>query len=427
MLPVEYLRRAYVTPEMLPTSLLSSLIFLLCGASRASFAADARFALALYCDPICDDAVLDGLEADLAPIPAVSGFDEETKKTGRLMGLLDIAPERDDDAFGVPDAEFIESYGVEVDRPERLSASQSVVIAWFASPRADSVKTLTIAAQAFSNAATRANGWVEDLHTQRVYGQAAWARMDPAGPLTQWFVIEDNPEDAQVRLVTRGLRRFGEAELVMAHVEVDAAEDAAVVLNAVAATLHQSSTSTPTATGIPINTDTVQGDAQLESATPIDGDPVPPLLSVHFEGKLVAPAVLGAASPTAAAQSLSPNTDAPQTAEKPVPTTLTEAQAAMRERLESHRAAFVSGVPDGVRFAVSVPFDCPDGSREYLWVEVQRWEENRLTGHVISAPTRTRATQKGQSVVVDQGSVFDYLLKRSDGTREGDTVGAFVR
>ena len=412
---------------MLPTSLLSSLIFLLCGASRASFAADARFALALYCDPICDDAVLDGLEADLAPIPAVSGFDEETKKTGRLMGLLDIAPERDDDAFGVPDAEFIESYGVEVDRPERLSASQSVVIAWFASPRADSVKTLTIAAQAFSNAATRANGWVEDLHTQRVYGQAAWARMDPAGPLTQWFVIEDNPEDAQVRLVTRGLRRFGEAELVMAHVEVDAAEDAAVVLNAVAATLHQSSTSTPTATGIPINTDTVQGDAQLESATPIDGDPVPPLLAVHFEGKLVAPAVLGAASPTAAAQSLSPNTDAPQTAEKPVPTTLTEAQAAMRERLESHRAAFVSGVPDGVRFAVSVPFDCPDGSREYLWVEVQRWEENRLTGHVISAPTRTRATQKGQSVVVDQGSVFDYLLKRSDGTREGDTVGAFVR
>jgi uncharacterized protein YegJ (DUF2314 family) len=251
--------------------------------------------------------------------------------------------------------------------------------------------------------------------------------MDPAGPLTQWFVIEDNPEDAQVRLVTRGLRRFGEAELVMAHVEVDAAEDAAVVLNAVAATLHQSSTSTPTATGIPINTDNVQGDAQLESATPIDGDPVPPLLAVHFEGKLVAPAVLGAASPTAAAQSLSPNTDAPQTAENPVPTTLTEAQAAMRERLESHRAAFVSGVPDGVRFAVSVPFDCPDGSREYLWVEVQRWEANRLTGHVISAPTRTRATQKGQSVVVDQGSVFDYLLKRSDGTREGDTVGAFVR
>ena len=248
---------------MLSTSLLSSLIFLLCGASRASFAADARFALALYCDPLCDDAVLDGLEADLAPIPAVSGFEEETKQTGRLMGLLDIEPKRDDDAFGVPDADFIANYGVEVDRPERLSASQSVVIAWFASPRAEAAETLTIAAQAFANAATRANGWVEDLDTQRVYGQAAWARMDPAGPLTQWFVIEDNPEDAQVRLVSRGLRRFGDAELLMAHVEADAAEDAAVVLNAVAATLHQSSTYTPTDTGIAINTDTVQGDAQL--------------------------------------------------------------------------------------------------------------------------------------------------------------------
>ena len=74
-----------------------------------------------------------------------------------------------------------------------------------------------------------------------------------------------------------------------------------------------------------------------------------------------------------------------------------------------------------------MPFDCPDGSREYLWVNVNSWQSTRLSGRVISVPTRTRTVQQGQDVTVDQASVFDYLLKNEDGTREGNTVAEFAR
>lgn len=413
------MRRVYVSPEMFSTSLLSSLMVFLYGSSRVSFAADARFALALYCDPVCDDAVLDGLEADLALIPAVSGFDDDMQKAGRLMGLLDLVPGRDDDGFGVPDAEYIETYGVDVDRPERLTASQSVVLAWFAGPRSDAQATLAVAVKAFANAAATANGWVEDLDTQRVYGKAAWRAMDAAGPLTDWFIVEDNSEaEQESRLVTRGLRRFGDAELVIAHVEPEAAEDAAQVVNAVANTLHLAP-ATQSQTGeitVFVQTDLVRGEATLESISPLAGDPEAPLFAIHYVGQVVAEADIGA-----------PEAPPAPPVAVVAPTTLAEAQAAMRQRLSAVRTAFVAGLPTGARLAVSVPYDCPDGSREYLWVDVNSWQSTRLTGRVISVPTRTRTVQQGQDVTVDQATVFDYLLKNEDGTREGNTVAEFAR
>lgn len=415
------MRRVYVSTQMFSTSLLSSLMVFLYGSSRVSFAADARFALALYCDPVCDDAVLDGLEADLALIPSVSGFDDDMQKAGRLMGLLDLVPGRDDDGFGVPDAEYIETYGVDVDRPDRLTASQSVVLAWFAGPRTDAQATLAVAVKAFANAAATANGWVEDLDTQRIYGKAAWGAMDAAGTLTDWFIVEDNSAEQDIRLVTRGLRRFGDAELVIAHVEPDAAEDAAQVVNAVAHTLHltpaaQSPTGEIT---VSVQTDLVRGEATLEPTSPIDGDPEAPLFAIHFVGQVVAEADLGAPETP-------PAPPAPPVAVV-APTTLAEAQAAMRQRLSAVHTAFVAGLPTGARLAVSVPFDCPDGSREYLWVNVNSWQSTRLSGRVISVPTRTRTVQQGQDVTVDQAAVFDYLLKNEDGTREGNTVAEFAR
>jgi len=423
------MRRVYVSPQMFSTSLLSSLMVFLYGSSRVSFAADARFALALYCDPVCDDAVLDGLEADLALIPAVSGFDDDMQKAGRLMGLLDLVPGRDDDGFGVPDAEYIESYGVDVDRPERLTASQSVVLAWFAGPRSDAQVTLAVAVKAFANAAASSNGWVEDLDTQRVYGKAAWSAMDAAGTLTDWFIVEDNSEAEQDnRLVTRGLRRFGDAELVIAHVAPDAAEDAAQVMNAVANTLHLApATQSPTGEiTVSVQTDLVRGEATLESTSPLAGDPEAPLFAIHFVGQVVAEADIGApeAPPAPPVAVVTPTTLAEAQA---APTTLAEAQAAMRQRLGAVRTAFVAGLPTGARLAVSVPFNCPDGSREYLWVDVNSWQSTRLSGRVISVPTRTRTVQQGQDVTVDQAAVFDYLLKNEDGTREGNTVAEFAR
>jgi hypothetical protein len=89
---------------------------------------DARFALALFCDPTCDDAVFDAIDASLANIPAKDGFPESATKAVRVMGLAGTE-------FGIPDAAVIAEFGVAVDRPEALASSKEVLLAFFAARR----------------------------------------------------------------------------------------------------------------------------------------------------------------------------------------------------------------------------------------------------------------------------------------------------
>jgi uncharacterized protein YegJ (DUF2314 family) len=395
------------------------------------------------------------------------------------MGLADTtaSPYGTENGFAVPDADFVAAYGIDVDRPEQLATSESVVLAWFAGPRSQAVETVKAAHIAFSNAARASNGWVEDLDTQNVYGQAAWAARDPnvgrpaspeGGQLTDWFVIENSPGNSaastdpsstDLRLVTRGLRRFGDRELVLEHVAPEDAGDAAFVINAVALALHDRSGLAGTLT---LDTAEVRGTATLAETRVQDGDPEAPLIAVQFKGQVLAemgaPALSAATTPAveapaagpplappaptvppelpAPALALAPPEVGPPEAGPPeagppkpavVPTTLVEAQAAARARLDGVvRPAFVAGLPAGEKLAVSVPFPNPDGSREYLWVEVQRWQGSILRGIVATEPSRTRSVRKGQEVTIDQAQVFDYVWKRADGSREGNGTAGFL-
>lgn len=399
---------------------------------------DARFALALYCNPTCDDSVLDALERDLSAIPAVEGFGELADAPGRMMGLADTtaSPYGKDGGFEVPDADYLASFGTGVDRPDELARSESVVLAWFVAPRDQALATLSTAHLAFANAALASSGWVEDLDTQGVYGQAAWAAKDPTGPLTEWFVVDNNPAtdtpEGELRLVTRGLRRLGDRDLVLDHVPADSGGDAAYVLNAVAVALHARPDVPAT---LVLDSADARGTATLVAVDAVDGDPGAPLVQVTFKGQLLAAASLGSEpEPSAEVAPTPPVTPAPEptptaaiTAGFPRPNTLAEAQEAARARLASVvRSAYGDGLPPGEKLAVSVPFPNPDGTREYLWVEVRGWRGSIISGVVATTPAKTRAVVAGQSVTVDQAQVFDYVWKKADGTREGNTTAAFL-
>ncbi len=423
--------------------MLPALLLLLPRASAAggtSAPVDARFALALYCNPTCDDSVLDGLEADLSTIPAVDGFDDPATAPGRLMGLADTtaSPYGKDSGFETPDADFLAAYGVDVDRPEELAASQSVVLAWFVAPRDQALQTLQTAQSAFANAAKAGNGWVEDLDTQAVYGQAAWAARQPNGPLTDWFIIEDSPGDdaapTDLRLVTRGLRRMADRELVLDNVPAESAGDAAYVIDAVALALHNRDDLPST---LLLDGPEARGTATLVEVPVQSGDPESPLVAISFKGQVLTDAEISAArpAPDAAPPEARPPEPAqavaearpPEPAAAAAPATLAEAQSAARSRLDSVvRTAFAAGLPAGDRIAVSVPFPNPDGTREYLWVEVQEWQGSILRGIVATPPSKTRAVQKGQAVTIDQAQVYDYVWKKADGSREGNTTAAFL-
>ncbi len=406
-------------------------------------APDARFALALWCDPTCPETVFDTLDAALARIPAREGIPVVAKRSVRVMGMAGTE-------LGVPDAPFQELYGVGVDRPERLAASQQAILAWFASPPEKAVETLAAAHAAFARAAETTHGWVEDLDTQRVYGLAAWKALDPRGKPEAWFVVDAGPgEGGTTRLVTRGLRRFGWADLVSEEVADDVAPEQAAVLTELAAEQGRRGTALPRI--VRLASEAVRGEATLTEGVAREGDPEGPLVAVTFSGEVVLPSVAtetptqapaeGAPAPAATSQpggvaegprpsapseASSPSASAPTPAEA-APRTLADAQARAREALRGRvRVAFLAGLPAGDRLLVKAPFEAQRGGIEYMWVEVRRWEDDTLTGVLANAPWDVPALRKGDTVTVSMRKVFDYLWKHADGTREGNATAAFV-
>ncbi|GDX81122.1 hypothetical protein LBMAG42_29330 [Deltaproteobacteria bacterium] len=399
------------------------MLIFLSAAAALPIVPDARFALALYCNPTCSESVLDELDAALSPIRSADTFSDHVAVPERIMGIGGTD-------FGIPDEEFVTAYGVDVDRPEALAASQEVVLAWFAGPREQSIETFAVAHTAFAAAARSTGGWIEDLDTQMLFGAEAWAARDPRGNLQNWFVVdEDESADATgtTRLVTRGLRRYGDFELVVEDVAAGREAEVGWALDAIAITLHPLS---EVAEEVAVNTDTAKGTARFEVSAPKEDDPAEPLLRVRFEGEIAAGgAPLIAAEPEPGGDPVVAPGSAPETTPAgpaPVaPTTLDEARAAVRTALVTLESAWAAGFPPGDVLAVCVPFTTNSGGKEYLWVEVTRWQEGGLSGRLATEPDAVSGMHKGDTLNLRQADIFDYVYRRADGSKSGNLTRPF--
>lgn len=409
---------------------------------------DARFALALFCNPTCSEEVVETLDDGLAAIAAKFGFSDNATRPIRVMGMAGTD-------FGIPDAAFVELYGVGVDRPEELAKSQEVLLAWFAGPREEALATLTVAHKAFGAAAKRGGGWVEDLDTQRLYGADAWAELGPRGPITDWFVVDAEPMNAAadpdtaetLRLVTRGLRRYGDFELVVEDVPADAAGDVSFVVNALAEELRRRGLR---GAAMSVATPTVRGNATFTAISRRDSDPEEPLLRATFDGELTLPSVAepeppatgeasavavaaaattgAAAAPSASTVPTGPaNRGPPRASDAPPATTLADARRLARDRLTSVvLPAFFAGLPPGEAVAVKIPFRARSGDDEYMWVELRRVDGAELSGVLLNEPYDVAGLRKGDPIAFRVTDVFDYVWKKADGAREGNTTAAFL-
>jgi uncharacterized protein YegJ (DUF2314 family) len=397
---------------------------------------DARFAVALFCNPTCGTDVFDALDEGLSSIAAKNGFPDSAPKPLRVMGMAGTD-------FGIPDAAFVELYGVGVDRPEALAKSEEVLLAWFATPRDRAGETLTVAHAAFASAAKKSGGWVEDLDTQRLYGADAWAALDPKGPLTDWFVVDaalQDPknEDGDLRLVTRGLRRYGDFELVVENVTPDAGGDVSTVVNALAEALRARAN---VPASVALDTPGVRGTATLRSVARREDDPEEPLLRVTFEGEITVPAAaqvdeepaappvaVASATPVTPRQSPPTQGSASDGALAPTgPTSLEDAQRLAVERfVRVVRPAVVAGLPTAEKVAIKAPFTTRSGSVEYMWVELTSVRGDELSGTLLNEPHDVEGLRKGDPITLRQAEMFDYVWKKGDGSREGNTTAAFV-
>ena len=66
-------------------------------------------------------------------------------------------------------------------------------------------------------------------------------------------------------------------------------------------------------------------------------------------------------------------------------------------------------VRPGELVLVKAPFTTPDEGREWMWVEVIKWQGNKITGTLQNEPFNIPDLKAGQMVNVSEADVFDYL------------------
>jgi uncharacterized protein YegJ (DUF2314 family) len=447
-----------------------------------TFVPDARFGLALYCDPSCTDETIQALEDALGPIPRKRRLPRTAREPVRSMGLLTI------EDFGRPHLETLGALadGVGEEGAALLERSQEVLVVSFAAPRVRASELYAVAYPAFL-AASQQGGVVEELDTGRLFDAASLVEHSERitlAPLdtSAFFVLQATGEEgeAEGEIETVGLRALGLHELRAESLREEELDDWAALINAVA---QQSWEQGGLSSRMWVSETTLELPAASQRAVGIEGTvyarsgssswsvSADPLAIIGFDGRFDAdpaypldsypasmiggpepepePAVEPSPEPEPEpteepapepepepAEEPSPEpepepTEEPapdsQVSHAPPPTTLIEVQTRALSRLDGEvRKAWEGGLPSGDRLYVKAPFTSDRGDLEYLWVQVVSWRERSIDGVLRSEPVWVEGLAAGDVVSVDQQGVFDYLWRRSDGSSEGNETEAFL-
>jgi len=105
---------------------------------------------------------------------------------------------------------------------------------------------------------------------------------------------------------------------------------------------------------------------------------------------------------------------------------LRKASDKARAQLTALKQAFARGLRPAEFILVKAPFATPNGSNEWMWVEVTSWKADSIGGVLQNDPSSVPSLHAGQTVLVREADVFDYIRQFPDGTREGNETGKII-
>jgi uncharacterized protein YegJ (DUF2314 family) len=97
-----------------------------------------------------------------------------------------------------------------------------------------------------------------------------------------------------------------------------------------------------------------------------------------------------------------------------------------REKALSLKPRFEHGPPLGETLLVKAPFQTPQREHEWMWVEVTSWKGPTIAGILRNDPVEVPGLKAGARVEVQADQIFDYILKKRDGTIEGNETAKLI-
>ncbi len=97
-----------------------------------------------------------------------------------------------------------------------------------------------------------------------------------------------------------------------------------------------------------------------------------------------------------------------------------------KEKIPELYDKFSKGLPVGTHLLIKFPFENVVGEREWMWVEVVKWNEKEINGLLQNDPQIVKSLKAGQEVTNSIDDMFDYILYFPDGTQEGNETGKII-
>jgi uncharacterized protein YegJ (DUF2314 family) len=326
----------------------------------------------------------------------------------------------------------------------RLQNAAALTALAFDSPSLDAARSYHAAIEIAREVARRANGFVYDVATRAVYTPDSFGKLlegwTALVPDVRAHVTLDMYRDGELaRIVSLGMEKLALPDVAVSQVSLNDSRAMGNLINLVLQTMIERGALDRTgeldvsvrslrsaALRESLSTNWKKGatgtaTVHLASAAQKDGDAENRLLELTFPGEgalqtrqteLVA-RVFGA--------------DDGLTMARDDDAELLAASRRAKAALAKLKPRLTPRPPELQQLMVKAPFTTTSGGVEWMWVEVVRWEGRKIQGILENDPYEVKGLKAGARVEVDEDALFDFILRRQDGTTEGNETGKILQ
>jgi len=351
-------------------------------------------------------------------------------------------------AFDPIGAEWLKYFarGLNADQSAAMQTARPFLQLRFAHGKKDTFTALRAAYELASHLARKDGGLIWDAETRELFAPAQWDERRLSSWTEQYpvaagsTVIHSYANGELLRQITLGMGKFGLPDIVANQVAHSSSESMGNLINLLSQALVEGAAVGPGG-NLDLSLDKIVNQSvrskalgslksgaqkvarvQLLKGNPEEGDPDNRLIAIGFDRH---PGPDGSARQQALLTSLYGANDAIVRIRHD--DELRAASAKARQKLAAMRDQFKRGLGVGEYIQVKAPFKTDSGGNEWMWVEIQRWEGDRIDGSLQNTPFEIKALKSGQLVRIREQDVFDYIRKFTDGHVEGNTTGDIIR
>lgn len=315
---------------------------------------------------------------------------------------------------------------------EAVQGSKQALQLNFSHPARHAMEGLRAASSIAEQVARNTGGLLWDEETREMFTPDKWrelrlASWNGAAPdVSKHITIHSYKQAGLVRAITLGMAKFGLPDLVIDQFPWTSQGTMGNIINLLAQALAEG---TPAGAGGHIDLKLAalkpKGEAlarlALVKGTMEDGDPANRLAEISFSRY---PGATPQARQEAMLSAMFGYSDSVKKIRHSAE--LTAASQAAQMKLAGLRAAFARGLQPGETILLKAPFAKASGGSEWMWVEVRKWQGERIEGVLKNEPRENPSLRAGQVVQVGQARVFDYIRHYPDGREEGNSTSRII-